>query len=111
MGTLGTLLSVFITQASSIFIKKFEVDAQIRYRKFDWSWEFEKKNVVEPILMFLDSELKLIAFVYTKGFEDKEADEGLKRHILDLSTISARIKALDDCDELSKKFVEFTKKV
>lgn len=60
--------------------------------------------------MFLDSELKLIAFVYTKGFEDKEADEGLKRHILDLSTISARIKALDDCDELSKKFVEFTKK-
>ena len=33
----------------------------------------------------------------------------MKKHILDMSTISARIKALDD-QELSEKFNEFTRK-
>ena len=55
---IGALLGVVVTQLSNIFVKKFEIDAQVRYQKFDWVWEFEKKNVIEPILTFLDSELK-----------------------------------------------------
>lgn len=109
LGSLGTLIGVVVTQISGIFVKKIEIDAQVRYRKFDWSWEFERKNIIEPVLTFLDSELKLIAFVYTQGFEDKKANEEIKKHILDISTISARIKALND-HELSEKFDEFTRK-
>jgi hypothetical protein len=109
LAAIGALIGVVVTQSSSIVVKKSEIDAQVRYRKLDWSWEFEKKNIIEPILTFLDSELKLITFVYTQGFEDKKVDSEMKKHILDMSTVSARIKALDD-QALSKKFSEFTRK-
>jgi hypothetical protein len=109
LGSVSTLIGVVVTQISGILAKKIEIDAQIRYRKFDWSWEFEKRCIIDPALTFLDSELRLMTFVYTQGFEDKEADEEIKKHILDMPTISARIKALDD-HELSGKFNEFTRK-
>ncbi len=106
---LWALLGVIVTQISNFFLKKIDIDAQLLRQKIDWSWEFEKKSVIEPILTFLDSELKLMTFVYTQGFESKEADQEIKRHILDLSTTFARIKALDDY-ELNEKFNEFSRK-
>ncbi|WP_041430787.1 hypothetical protein [Synechococcus sp. PCC 6312] len=109
LGAGGTLFGVFVTQLTNIFVKRFEINAQVRHRKLDWSWEFEKKNIIEPILTFLDSELKLMTFVYIQGFEGKKEDSEIKKHILDMSTVSARIKALDD-QELNEKFSEFTRK-
>ena len=49
IGVVGTLLGATVTQILNIFVKKIELESQCRYRKIDWSWEFEKKHVIESL--------------------------------------------------------------
>jgi len=80
-------------------------------KRFDLAVEFEKRNLIEPVLLFLESDLRLTTRMYAKGLEIEESkiDERLSEHILDMSMASARVMTYGD-DALTAKFEEFTRK-
>jgi hypothetical protein len=107
----GTIAGVVITQIFNWVFKKSEWSNQVRLRKLERSLQFEKQNLIDPIIEFMEAELSLIQIIYGKGF-DKEPSpiEGSSSdHIKNLLAISARIKVYGD-QELINKFEEFTSK-
>ena len=108
---LGTLAGVAITLFFTWLMKKREFINQLIMKRIDFEIEFEKENLIKPVLLFLESDLKLMAAIYQKGLEPKavEIDKSLGTHILDMSMASARIGVYGN-EALNKKFDEFTRK-
>ena len=107
---LGTLAGVVISQISTWLLKRQEFKNQLKLKRIDFGIEFEKKNLIEPVLLFLESDLKLITAIYQKGLEkEKIIHEKLGEHILEMSMASARLGVYGN-EALIKKFDEFTKK-
>ncbi len=69
---LGTLAGVVISQISTWLMKRQEFKNQVKLKRIDFGIEFEKKNLIEPVLLFLESDLKLITAIYQKGLEKKQ---------------------------------------
>ena len=103
IAVLGTLAGVWV-------MKRKEFKNQVKLKSIDLGIEFEKKNLIEPVLLFLESDLKLITAMYQKGLEAERTKihEKLGEHILDMSMASARINVYGN-EALSKKFDEFTR--
>ncbi len=107
----GTIAGVVITSIFNWVLKKSEWSNQVKLRKLERSLEFEKQNLIDPIIEFLEAELSLIQIIYGKGFDKEHSPfEGSSSdHIKNLSAISAKIKVYGD-QELIVKFEEFTSK-
>lgn len=107
----GTLAGVLISQLFNWLMKKCEFKNQVKLKRFDFGVEFEKRNLIEPILLFLESDLKLITAIYQKGFEREKSkiNEKLGDHILEMSMVSARLGVYGN-EALITKFDEFTRK-
>ena len=71
IAVIGTLAGVVISQISTWVMKRHEFKKQVNLKRIDFGIEFEKKNLIEPVLLFLESDLKLITAIYQKGM-DKE---------------------------------------
>lgn len=108
---LGTLAGVAITLFFTWLIKKREFLNQLILKRVDSEINFEKENLIKPVLLFLESDLKLMTAIYQKGMSPKaiEIDESLSTHILDMSMASARLGVYGN-EALNKKFDEFTRK-
>lgn len=107
----ASIIAVSGTLAAVWVMKRNEFKNQVKLKRIDLGIEFEKKNLIEPILLFLESDLKLITAMYQKGLETERTKihEKLGEHILDMSMASARIKVYGN-ESLIKKFDEFTRK-
>ncbi len=108
---IATLGGMIISQLCNILKIRIETKKQIAIKKVDAAIEFEKNHIIEPILSYLDSELKFMIAIYREGLSsgDKAEDIFKPEHILNLSCISARIRALGD-ETLNEKFDKFTLK-
>lgn len=93
IAVLGTLAGVLISQLSTWFMKRHEFKNQVKLKRIDFGIEFEKRNLIVPVLLFLDSDLKLITAIYQKGLETEKTKihENLNKHILNMSMASARL--------------------
>lgn len=111
IAVLGALSGVVISQISTWLMKRHEFKNQLKLKRIDFGIEFEKKNLIEPVLLFLESDLKLITTIYQKGLEKEKTKihEKLGDHILEMSMASARLGVYGN-EALSKKFDEFTRK-
>jgi hypothetical protein len=111
IAVLGTLAGVLISQFSTWLMKRHEFKNQVKLKRIDFGIEFEKKNLIEPVLLFLESDLKLITAIYQKGLETEKTEihEILSGHILNMSMASARLGVYGN-EALIKKFDEFTRK-
>ena len=107
----GTLAGVIISQISTWLMKRQEFKNQVELKRIDFGIEFEKKNLIEPVLLFLQSDLKLITAIHQKGLEKEKTQihEKLGEHILEMSMASARLSVYGN-EALTKQFVEFTRK-
>ena len=107
----GTLAGVVITLFFTWLMKRREFINQVKLKRIDFGIEFEKKNLIEPVLLFLESDLKLMTAIYQKGLklEKTEIDKSSSAHILDMSMASARLGVYGN-EALIKKFDEFTRK-
>ena len=108
---IGVLAGVIISQFFTWVMKLSEFKNQVRLKRIDFGIEFEKRNLIEPVLLFLESDFKLMTAIYQKGFESEKSkiNEKLSEHILSMSMASARIGAYGN-EALIKKFDEFTRK-
>ena len=108
---LGILFGLVFSPISTWIMKKLEFINQAKLKRIDFAIEFEKKNLIEPVLLFLKSDLKLMTSIYQKGLaiEQKEIEKSESAHILDMSMVSARLGVYVN-DLLIKKFDEFTRK-
>jgi len=106
-GLAGVVITLFFTW----LMKRREFINQVKLRRIDFGIEFERKNLIEPVLLFLESDLKLMTAIYQKGLERErtEIDSSLSTHILDMSMASARL-GVHGNEALVKKFDEFTRK-
>lgn len=106
---LGTLAGVVISQISTWLMKRQEFKNQVKLKRIDFGIEFEKKNLIEPVLLFLESDLKLITAIYQKGLEKEKTNihEKLGEHILEMSMASARLGVYGN-EALIKIFDEFS---
>jgi hypothetical protein len=110
IAVLGTLFGVMISQISNWLMKKQEFKNHVKLKRIDFGIEFEKKNLIEPVLLFLESDLKLITAMYQKGLQqEKNINEILGEHILEMSMVSARLRVYGNA-ALNTKFEEFTRK-
>ena len=111
IAVLGTLAGVLISQIFTWLMKRNEFRNQVKLKRIDFGIEFEKTNLIEPVLLFLESDLKLITKIYQKGLNTEKTTihEKLSEHILDMSMASARLGVYGN-DALIKKFDEFTRK-
>lgn len=107
----GTFAGVVITLFVTWLMKRREFINQVKLKRIDFGIEFEKKNLIEPVLLFLESDLKLMTAIYQKGLklEKTEIDKSSSAHILDMSMASARLGVYGN-EALIKKFDEFTRK-
>jgi hypothetical protein len=96
----GTIAGILITQLFNWLLKKREWKNQARLRKLERSIEFEKHNLIEPIIEFIEAELSLMQLLYAKGFdkEDKAISSSHSTHLKHLLTTSAKVKAYGDKD-------------
>jgi hypothetical protein len=110
IAVLGTLFGVIIAQISNWLMKNQEFKNHVKLKRIDFGIEFEKRNLIEPVLLFLESDLKLMTAIYQKGLEkEKNINEILGEHILEMSMVSARLRVYGN-PALSTKFEEFTRK-
>ena len=108
----GTLAGVLISQVFNWLMKRREFSNQLKLKKLDYGFEFEKQKLIEPVLSFLESELKLITAIYQKGIDSENSNikrENLGDHILESSMASARLGVYGN-KTLIEKFDEFTRK-
>jgi hypothetical protein len=107
---LAALAGVAISQFFSWIMKKNEFNNQVKMKRIDLGIEFEKRNLIEPVMMFLTSELKLITAIFQKGLEVEKTviQRNLGEHILDMAMTSARLGAYGN-KALIDKFEEFTR--
>lgn len=111
IAVIGTLAGVLVTQLFNLLLKRSEFKNQVKLKRYDFGIEFEKRNLIEPVLLFLESDLKLITAIYQKGLETQKTKihEKLGEHILDMSMASARLGVYGN-EALIKRFDEFTRK-
>lgn len=108
---LGTLSGVLISLIFSWLINRCEFRNQVKLKKIDLGIDFQKDKLIEPVLSFLESDLKLMTRIYQIGLnaEASQLKDQLDRHILDMSMVSARLGAYGNTT-LSDKFDEFSRK-
>lgn len=111
IAVLGTIAGVAISQISTWLMKRQEFKTQVKLKRIDFGIDFEKKQLIEPVLFFLESDLKLITAIYQEGLEKEKRNihEKLGEHILQMSMASARLGVYGN-EALTEKFDEFTKK-
>lgn len=111
LGVIGSLAGVAITSWFNLKAKDKEAANARKLKFLDNSIDFQKRHVVEPIIAFLESDLKLISYVYECGLEKDTPPKNPEQsvHIRLLAMTEARIKTLGD-KLLEEKFRVFTRK-
>lgn len=108
----SALSGVFLTAVFNVFQKWLDMRHAKNMKKIEFAIDFEKKQLLEPVLSFLDSDLATIREVYSLVFKSKK-DRGSviieDKHLAQLPSVQARIKGLGD-DDLYEKFNEFSRK-
>jgi len=113
VAVVGALAGVLISQLFSWLLKKREWNNQKNLRRLERSIEFEKRNLIEPILEYVEHELSLLQIMYARGFEKEPSSaipEAFKAHHEKLLPTSAKVKVYGD-QKLVDKFDEFSRKM
>ena len=108
----AALSGVFLTGLINVFQKWLDMRHARSMKKIDFAVDFEKKQLLEPVLSFLDSDLSTMRQVYSLVFVEKAERSSVKiesSHLSQLPAIQARIKGLGD-EHLYTKFSEFSRK-
>lgn len=103
---LGTLSGAFIAQLFDLISKYIDQRNVLKNKKFDLGVELEKKYLIEPLINFIDNDLRSIQKTFATVFsnEDIEIDN---KYVFELTLIKARVDGLGD-KILSDKFREFS---
>ena len=111
LGAVVSLAGVAITSWFNLKAKDKEAVNARRLKFLENSIDFQKRHIVEPVIAFLESDLRLISYVYECGLvKDTPAKKPeLSEHIRLLAMTEARIKTLGD-KSLEDKFRVFTRK-
>jgi hypothetical protein len=106
---IGAIMGMVITQVANLVSKYIDHKNNLRIKRLDLSIELEKKYIIEPVVSFIDNELKLMQKTYAVVFKSR-GDVGNfdKEHIFWLSSIQARLNGLGDSG-LIEKFEEFSR--
>jgi hypothetical protein len=108
----AALFGVLLTAIVNLFQKWLEMQHAKNMKKIDFAIDFEKKQLLEPVLSFLDSDLSAMRDVYTLIFVDKKDRSSVKvesQYLSQLPAVQARVKGLGD-EVLYNKFCEFSRK-
>ncbi|MCF6156445.1 MAG: hypothetical protein E3K36_14665 [Candidatus Brocadia sp.] len=108
---IGTISGVGITQAANLFFRWIDHRNNLKIKRLDLAIELEKKYLIDPVVSFIDKDLKSMQKTYALVFNSKEGRPNFdldKEHVFVLSSIQARIKGLGD-SHLSEKFEEFSR--
>lgn len=68
---LGTLAGVIITQVAYLVSKSIDYRNNLKIRRLDLAIELEKKHLIEPVVLFIDRDLKAMQKTYAKAFSQK----------------------------------------
>jgi hypothetical protein len=107
----GTISGVLITAFANLLLKKNEWINQKRLRKLERSIAFEERNLIVPIVEYIEAELQHLQRIYAKGFERDTSTipEMLQEHHWKMVLTSARVKVYGN-KELIDRFESFTRK-
>lgn len=107
----STITGILLTQICNFLLKKNELENQIKLKKFENSMEFEKQNLINPIIEFIEVELMVIRKICEQQLKDAglSGKIGGVNHLSKASIIAAKIKVFKN-EEINKKFDEFIKK-
>lgn len=107
---IGAISGVVITQAANLISRWIDHRNNLKIKSLDLAIEIEKKYLIEPVVSFIDKDLKSMQKTYALVFKSKEDRPNFNldnEHVFELSSIQARIKGLGD-NHLSEKFEEFS---
>jgi hypothetical protein len=107
---LGTVCGVVITQAANLIAKGLDYRNNLKTRRLDLAIELEKKYLIEPVVLFIDKDLKAMQKTYAQALESEDDKVNFildNEHVFELSSLQARVKGLCD-SSLNEKFEEFS---
>ena len=106
----SALLGVLLTLTFNMLQKWLDMRHAVNMKKIDFAIEFQKKHLIEPVILFLDSDLASMREVYSLVFENEPKKSNAKikiDHLVMLPSIHARVKGIGD-ENLDKLFSAFT---
>jgi hypothetical protein len=111
VGIIGTVAGVAITGWLNLKIKDKEATNAIRLKRLENSLSFQTRYLVEPVIAFLEADLRLISDVYGRGMENDFSDRKpeLSEHVRLLAMTEARLRTFGD-KALEDSFRLFTRK-
>ena len=107
----GTIFGVVVTQVANLVSKCIDHRNNLKIKSLDLAIELEKKYLIEPVVSFIDKDLKLMQKTYALVLQPKEDRPRFNfdnEHVFELSSIQARIDGLGD-SSLSEKFKKFSR--
>jgi hypothetical protein len=103
----GTLLGATLTQAFNLISKRIDHKNSLEIKRLGVAVEVEMKHIIDPIISFLDKDIKLIQKGCAQLLSPEEVLTLEREHIFELSSIEARIETLGN-EDLSQKFKKFS---
>lgn len=100
----GTIFGAVFTQFITFLNKRKEFEERSRESALERDRDFQKHNIIDPLLEFIDQDLKMAQQVYSNGLHNKEDSTDCK-HQADIVVLTAKIKVLDS--DLYEKFEEY----
>lgn len=112
LGSLFTLFGVLVAGIINFLLKRLELSHARKMKKIEFASSFKQENLFKPVVSFLESDLIALQAVYGLLFVEKKDRREVKinnDHLVMLSSIEARIKALTD-SATYEKFNEYSRK-
>lgn len=105
---IGTISGAIIVLVGNLAYRWLEHKNMIKLKRLDLVIDIEKKYLIEPVVSFIDDDLKLMQEIYDTLVTNKPIPSLNNKHIFKLSSIQARIQGLGD-GVLCEKFEEFSR--
>ena len=108
---IGAILGFFVNQLTTWISKAIDHRYNVKIKRLDIGIELEKKYLIEPVVSFIDKDLKSMQKLYAQLFKSKEEKACLSldnEYVFELSSVQARVRGLGD-ESLNAKFEEFSR--
>ncbi len=108
---IGTLAGAALTSWFNLKAKEREAANARHMRLLDSSIEFQQRHLIEPVIAFLEADLRLISDVYARRLENDASDRKpeLSEHVRLLAMVEARLATFGD-PALESSFRLFSRK-
>lgn len=102
----STLIGIIVTQLFNYLNKQKEFGERSKESALERDRDFQKTNIIDPLLRFLEQDLKMAQQVYSNGLHQK-SDAIECDHQVNMVMLSAKIQAMDS--KLHRKYEEYTR--